>query len=1401
MSSVPVRWRLFVSVFTAIFAISIVFVTPTVAKNPQRRKPDRVTTASDASAQKLHPSLQARVDAGEAGTVPVFVTAMGGGSDVASYLQDAHIAPEGSGSLIVGRIPVQNLLKLASLTSVMGVGPVDFSKTGSPLGVPDPELNKPMNVAALRDAMSKMKATDVPYSKAPKLKGSQFDEMKDLPVGDQATHNFNGAWDMGYTGDGVTVAVLDGGTDFAHPDLLGTWQVWSGISATNNPAIDPGWTGWPKAMDAYDTLVLLLAPEYVGEGLTWYTPTTAAAATTEDCNAGHDWGWGYGDDWWFRHRHQPPKKDCDSTVTYATLTGPSRNFNAPAGTAEHSYTFPSSWSKSGTVYLGSHPDDHLLAIYGERPAFLLTDPHKAGVYDTVYVDLDDDYSFADEKPVTKQSPASYRDMNGDGYADISGGLLYYIADGTTRIPGGPTEFGIDTPPAANSLLAWTGDFDPAIEGHGTLTASNIVGQAVISGQTAKFKDIGRIPAAVVGGAPDARLAPSGDIYFSLDFSTQFSYFMTNDFGVDVTSNSYGKSDVDNDGWDVGSQEADWTHYLGGGMTTPLFSTGNGAPGYGTTTEPAPTYGINVGASTQFGMTGWDSIVKSTQVTDNQVMVWSNRGPEANGATGVDVVADGAFSAGDITLNAVLNGNTAWETWGGTSRSTPVAAGATALIYEAYRHANGSIPEDFALTAKEILKSSAQDLGYDPYQQGAGSVDAGQAVKVALGKAASVSPSEWRPGDYRGDEYPVMTNIIAPGQTDAQTFSINGPGTFKVSDRYLTLADSVTKTFTTSDVSKESPSNFNAPDYLIDITNIVKAHPKADLMVVRANFPYADFDTNGDYTNDNVFRLLTYNWTDLNHDHRLWTDKDHDGVVDHVDKTTSSNIDGFLDINFAKSEIEQGEYERFMYHRPGANTLEDSVRDPYQQMASGMFIGLQHNVRTATVPTTTFDIKIDFYQNVDWPWVSTPHYANGSFTANISVPDGTPYGMYEGAIELQNSRQDIIVPVSVAVAPTLVPDADGNLPAVSFGGSDVASAQSNLQYNNGAVYGASDWTWREESGDWRFFFFDVGAPVPDGTLFMSDTTWQDAAPHTDLDTILFGPSVNPDYQLYGPAVPFGAPYILDTVGKSQNTNIGAGVWTFNTATGGAEEFVTGPASSGLHAVLQHQVLFEGDKFWAPFKTTIGTASVSPSAVDVTTSSDSGGFDVTFTSGVDLPAGLAGDAFGLSQPTASSPQGQQDDPNDPSSAHIKVPFDVSHASSATITMDPGSDDFDLFLVYDANNDGNFTTNEIVASSTNGAGISEFINVVRPPDGHYQVWVQGWQVSGTPNVDLGINVVQGNDLTITPPLPGSLIPAGTPVNIHVDFSKSMTAGESYEGAILMGPPTAPTALTIPITVNRTP
>jgi hypothetical protein len=1353
-------------------SMAVVVIALAGPATPRQRgaDPQRVTSKSDPAAAKLDDALAAKVKDGATGQVPVAVATSGDTAPVKALLDGDATATRKGRSLVIGRIGVQALPKLAGQKGVVSVTLIQFKKTGEPLGDPDPYLNRRPTRAQLRAANKAQAATDVPYSKAPPLQKSNFEELKRLGVLDAKTHNFAEAWKAGYAGEGVTAAVLDGGTDWGHPDLIGTWQTWSNAEAAGG---DPGWNGWPKAFDPFGAIQLLLAPDQIDQGLSWYTPTQARTCS------------GSG-------------QSC--SVTFATRTGPSRNSGVPAGTASHSYSFPRSWTKSGSVRLGSHPDDYLLDRYGERPAFLVVDAKTAGAYDTVYVDLDDDHSFADEKPITKSSPGSWRDMDGDGYTDLSGGLLYYISDGHTTIPGGATFFGDDEAPAPGALLAWTGDYDPGIEGHGTLTASNVVGQGVINGKAPRFDDLrtrdGRYPGAVIGGAPHAKLAPYGDIYFNFDFSTQFGYFLSTATGIDVTSNSYGNSEVDNDGYDAASQEADILH--DGTATTPVFSSGNGAPGYGTTTPPAPLAGIKVGASTQFGGTGWDSIGRIGQVPDNDVMVWSDRGPGATGAPGIDVVADGAYSSGDKTLNTADDGRVAWETWGGTSRSTPVTVGATALVYQAYRKKHpGPVPAGFYKTAKEILKSSSQDLGYDSFTQGAGSVDAGRAVKAAAGSDPTVTPDEWRVGDYRGTEYPVFTHVIAPGASDTQTFEINGGGTWSVSDRAMRRTASERFAVTTSSVSRESAFNFNAPDYLVDISDRVKRHPGADLMVVRAIFPHSEFDPNGDYENDQAWRLLTYNWTDANHDHRLWTDRDHDGAVDHVDKASGTDIDGNALIDFPRSEVEKDEYVRFMYHRPGANELMSFVRDPRRRMDDGVFLGLQHTTPSTAIPRTHFTIQIDWYDNSDWSWLTAPSKATGSFPAKVSVPAGTPFGMYDGAIVLSRKDDSMVVPVSVAVAAQAAQDANGNITgALQFGGPAVQAAQRDLPYNNGSVFGATDWTWRPESGDWRFFFYDVPKTPPDGSLFLADTTWDDAAPFTDLDTLIFGRSAN-SYQLLGGSAPFGAPYILDTVGKSENTNIGAGVWTFDTATGGAREVVTAPAQEGLHALAQHQVGWDGGKFEAGFTTKLGAATVSPADVALSTASDTGTFDVTFNASVDLD-GLKAEGFGLSQPQVTTETVKQDDPNDPSTASVKKNVTLSHASRLHVATELDQD-VDLYVLYDANNDGQFTPDEIVASSATGSG-DEAVDLIRPADGNYQIWLHGFGITGTPTLPLTVDAIQGNDLTVTG-TPAGPVPAGTPVTLHVAFNKAMTAGQDYFGELLLGPAAAPTALTVPIKISRTP
>ena len=731
----------------------------------------------------------------------------------------------------------------------------------------------------MNEALEGLYKREVPYSKAPALKGSNFEDLKKLAVLDAKTHDFADAWRAGFTGAGVTVGVLDGGTDFGHPDLIGTWQVWSS-------APDPGWNGWPKAFDPYGTLQWLAAPSNITDGLSWYTLTQAKTCAL----SGHG-----------------SKKQC--SVVFATRTGPSRNFNAPAGTVEHTYTFPAGWTKSGTVRLGSHPDDHLLALFEERPAFLVADPNTAGRYDTVYVDLDGDLDFSDEKPVTKASPASYRDMNGDGYTDLSGGLLYYISDGATSVPGGVHVFGGIPGSGSRGRAARLvrrlrpGDRRPRdadrVE-HRRPGRDQRQGAVLLGprgsprtpldwapcrcslGHTGKHDDErgGTYPGAVIGGAPHAKLAPYGDIYFSFDFSTQFGYFLATRSGVDITSNSYGSSDVDNDGYDAASQEADVIHnnrHVDADCSRRATARRASARPHRRRRPP----GISVGASTQFGGTGWDSIDRISQVVDNEVMVWSNRGPGATGTAGrrrrrrrrllgrrhhaehdPERHRRLAHVGRHEPLDAGRGGRDRARLPGVEAGPRPDAA--AGLLQDGEGH-----PQVVVARPRLRLDDPGRRLGRRRRRGRGRARPAGHASRRTSGGS----------GDYRGTEYPVFTHVDRAGRLGQQTFTIDGPGTWQVSDRIMTRTDSESLSFSSKPLANESPYNFNAPDYLMDLTGMVEEHKNADLMVVRLNYPRAQFDGNGDYDDDQDWRLLTYSWTDIDRDGRLWRDRDGDGVVD------------------------------------------------------------------------------------------------------------------------------------------------------------------------------------------------------------------------------------------------------------------------------------------------------------------------------------------------------------------------------------------------------------------------------------------------------------------------------------------------------------------------------------------
>ena len=205
--------------------------------------------------------------------------------------------------------------------------------------------------------------------------------------------------------------------------------------------------------------------------------------------------------------------------------------------------------------------------------------------------------------------------------------------------------------------------------------------------------------------------------------------------------------------------------------------------------------ISVGASTtfrsyaQFAFGGINDPAANGKVADNNISSLSSGGFSQAGGT-VDLVAPGDSNWALCDPNLALftecfnenNAPSPIENFGGTSESAPLTSAAAADVIQAYASKHGGTDPTPALV-KEILTSTATDIGAPATEQGAGLLNVAAAVKMA--KSVAGGKATAHAGLLVG---PNQINVQqSPGATSASSIMLTNTGTDSVTAQLSTQA--------------------------------------------------------------------------------------------------------------------------------------------------------------------------------------------------------------------------------------------------------------------------------------------------------------------------------------------------------------------------------------------------------------------------------------------------------------------------------------------------------------------------------------------------------------------------------------------------------------------------------------
>jgi hypothetical protein len=914
-----------------------------------------------------------------------------------------------------------------------------------------------------------------------------------------------------FNGTGITIGICDTGTDFGVTDLATAYDTEGGVPTS----FDPGGTG--IAITSYS-----LPARRRGGGAGEYL-LIADLVFTMFRGEGPAW----------------PTSDLYGFELQDMLVG-----------GIHPIV-----SKSGYYQIGMSVQN-AAGLPGNRAFFIyiLVDSTTAGIYDTLYIDFETSFALTAEYngigtwvtadwDFTNNAPHRWgdgtevlaEDFDFDGVNDYSMGMLSNTFDLLGLLTGDLIS-GI-LPDGSGFAVMY--DYD----GHGTGTAGAAAGRGLtgfdVYGNGTLYKVPGAAPGATImalklftwGDYMDTWIWGCGFEPTGYPYGIFSNWTYTGAHKADILSNSWGMldflvSDMDMAwGYDWYSQTVDFLSY----WTDTLFciATGNTGPGYGTGSSPYAVSAMMVGASTtahyaqpRYGKypQGYDTMAD-----------FSSAGPTPLGSGNPSVVAIGAYAFDVYALHyGAGDGLEAWTAFGGTSQACPLAAGVAAIVMQAMDY-SGIPYSSYGLTssiAKTIVMNGADDLGYDVYRQGAGRVNAWKAINMAFGNTTdgtndlltlgtmetfdqifSGGPTGtdrqtgWRawyinmyygweyefnifdyisyyhPGYeygpyagvwdgaafphpmYRGDTYSfyVAASVGTLGAADVDALNAY---TYQFTEQASAKLKS-TSTYTTFNLTKEFSSSFMTDFYTADYATIMLTYPREKLEQVYSVASAAPYVFLMDWMND-------------------------------------TNGNGAIDLTGIGSV---GEVRRIASDTSYSNCHQINLGNPGNlfQKTPALFY---HDVGLELFAWRSMDVNVTIrlYDRVSWSWVTTTYDSLASWRVDLDVPSDATPGFYEGFLEATTTTGVTDMPLSIRVDANM--DTTGPAGAVSWGGTQ------GTIYDNGATYGGLNYGYREQTGDWRFYFVDAypyawsyppsGTPSP--SYYLVNVTWTD--PDTCIDVIFY-----------------------------------------------------------------------------------------------------------------------------------------------------------------------------------------------------------------------------------------------------------------------------------------------------------